>query len=301
MKSCSAGLNSHTKQGQTTLARLLKVTRQADGQVYGFTDHDQDLAFGGVTYLSSTSYNPFNLNSKADGDAATTELTGAFDSVITRADVLAGRWDNATFQLLLVNWYDVIHAAGSQGSAILAAGSFGTFEVQEFGFKVQLHGLSYRLTFIGGDFCGPTCRADFGDSKCAPGGLLASGTAINSLLQSGSVSSTPDGYRTLVVSGISNLGKPLDGGLLTFTSGANNLLSAEIVHVDFGTNSVTLRPWTQLAPVAPGDNFSIMPTCDKVFTTCVLTYNNAQNNQSEPQAPTPDAVIEYPDYVAPHG
>lgn len=296
MKSASAGLDADSRQGQTSLARLLQVTRIPDGQVFAFTNHDQDLVVGGVTYLTATSFNNFNVNSKSDGSAKNSDVTGAFDTVILRADVLAGLWDGATFQLLLCNWANIGHGVG-----ILVTGTFGPWEVQEFGWKTTIRGLAFRLTFIGGDLCGPTCRADFGDSKCAPGGLLASGTNINSLLQNGSVSSSPDGYRTLVVTGITNLGYPLIGGLLTFTSGANANLSAEVMDIVIGSTmaTITLRPWTQISPVVYGDDFSLQVACDKVRTTCDFIFKNIENNQSEPDAPDPDATIEYPDYVAP--
>lgn len=300
MKSCSVGLDAHSRQGQTTLARLLQVTRIPDGQIFAFTNHDQDIVVGGVTYKASTSFNPFNANAKSDGTAKNSECTGAFDLIITRADVLAGLWDGANLQLLLCNWGNI-----SQGTGILVTGTFGPWEAQDFGWKTTLRGLAYRLTAIGGDLSGPTCRATFGDSKCAPGGLLADGTDINTLLQAGTVSSTPDGYRTILVSGISDIGKPRVGGLVIFTSGANQNLSAEIMSITYGVGSpvspttITLRPWIPIAVVSPGDGFSVFPGCDKVRTTCDFVYLNILNNQSEPDAPDPDATIQYPDYIAP--
>jgi len=296
MKAAPSGIAAHILLGQTTTARLLKVTRLADGQIFGFTDHDVDLVFSGVTYLSTTSFNPFNVSDKNTGEATDTELTGAFDAVITRLEVLAGLWDHAQFQQYRVNWANL-----SAGAIIDVTGSFGVFEPQEFGFRATLHGLEYPLTFIAGDICGPTCRVDFGSAKCAPGGLLADGTAINSLLQTDTVASTSDGVSSLVGTSIAATGKPFDGGLLTWTSGANTDLSVEVLHVDFATRTITLRPWTQIAPIAPGDGFSLFPACDKVFSTCSVVWLNALNNQSEPHAPGPDNVLAYPDYVAPHG
>jgi uncharacterized phage protein (TIGR02218 family) len=282
MKACSSGLNTHIQQGQTTLATLLKVTRICDGQVFGFTSHDLNLIFGGVTYLSTTSFNPFNQNQKSNAEAVTTEMTGAFDSIITRADVLADLWDNATFQVLRVNWANL-----GQGALILITGSFGEFEPQEFGFKVALHGLAYRLTFIGGDICGPACRVDFGSARCAPSGLLANGTDINTLLQTLTVLTT-DGVKTMTVSGLTNTGKPFDGGLVTFlgsgspAAGPNANLSAEVLHVDFATGTITLRPCTLIAPIQVGDTMKIFPACDKLFGTCSLVWLNGINFQGEP-------------------
>jgi len=293
MRAGASGINAHIQLGQTTTARLLKVTRSSDGQIFGFTDHDQNIVFSAVTYLSTTSFNPFNQADKNNADASDTELTGAFDSVITRVDVIADRWDNSTFQLLRVNWENPTDAL------ILMTGSFGEFEPQEFGFRVALHGLEYPLTFIGGDVCGPTCRVDFGSPPCAPSGSLADGTTINSLLQSLTVSST-DGTRTMVVTGLSNTGKPFDGGLATFQTGNNTNLSAEVLHVDFATNTITLRPWTQVGVIQVGDTLKLFPACDKVFSTCVQSWANGENFQGEPHA-QPTNPLFYPDYVAPHG
>lgn len=301
MKTCSTALAAHINQGQTTYCTLLQVTRQYDSAIYGFTEHDQDLFFGGVTYLSTTSYNRFNLNAKNTGDPSTTELSGAFDDIITRADVLAELWDNAQLQLLLVNWADL-----TQGSMILSTGSFGEFEVQEFGFKVSLYGLSRLLTFLGGELCSPDCRSDFGAAAlangnpgCAPGGALADGTTINSLLQTLTVTGT-DGVRTMVVSGLVNTGKPFNGGLATFLAGNNKNLSGEVLSVDFSTGTIVLRPTVLLSAISVGDTLSLFPACDKTFLTCSSIWKNALNNQSEPHVPDPGAVLSYPDYVAPH-
>jgi len=299
MKSCSPALDAHSRSGQTTLTRLFKVTRKPDLAVYGFTSHDRDLVVAGVTYRSTTSFNPFNLNQKINEDS-TTDLEGAFDDVITRADVLAGLWNKASFQLYLANWNNL-----TQGVGILATGAFGIFDVEEFGFKVQLRGKAFSLTFLGGNICGPVCRVDFGSAKCAPGGSLDDGTDINSLLQSGTVVTT-DGSRSMNVSGLVDAGKQLDGGTVTFDSGGNDELSSEVLHVALGSVSpatasvVTLRPWVQLAPIAPGDTFKIFPGCDRKFSTCSGIYKNGKNFQGENNAPDPDAVIQYPDYVAPH-
>lgn len=294
MKSCSGALASHIAQGQTTLTTLLKITRRPDGLVLGFTDHDQPIVFGGVTYVASSSYNRFNLAETADGDNKNSELVGAIDSVITRADLEARLYDYAQFQLSLVNWANL-----GMGSMILATGSFGPITIEEYQFRVEIRGLGYPLNDIGGEICGPACRTDFGSPLCAPGGVLDSGVTINSLLQTGTVVST-DGIKTIVFSGLTNPLKP-DGGNLTFASGSNNFLSAQIKTIDWATSTITLEPGALLlAAIAPGDTFKYMPGCDFTGFTCSTVYQNKKNFQGEDQAPSPDASLFYPDYVAPH-
>lgn len=294
MKACSSGLAAHLAQGQTTLATLFKITRVPDGMVLGFTDHDEDIVIGGVTYISSSSYNPFNLNQLSDGSATTNELVGAIDSVITRADLEAKLYDGADVQKLICNWKNP-----SDGAMILATGSFGPVTIEEFQFRVEVRGLAKPLEDLGGEICGPSCRTDFGSAKCAPGGLLADGTDINSLLQTGTVVST-DGVKTIVFSGMTDPGKP-NGGNLTFLTGGNSNLGGQVKSVDWATSTLVLQPGALLlAAIAPGDTFSYFPACDFTFIGCVRDYNNGLNFQGEPHAFNPDESLESPDYVAPH-
>jgi hypothetical protein len=46
-------LYAHLETGVTTVCRAWAVTR-TDGLVLGFTDHDQDLEFGAVTFRAET-------------------------------------------------------------------------------------------------------------------------------------------------------------------------------------------------------------------------------------------------------
>lgn len=292
MKSFPSGLNTHIALGQTTLTTLFKITRR-DGTVIGFTEHDVDLISGGVTYVSDPGYSRFNLNETADGNAKTTELIGAIDSIITRTDIQQQLYDSASFQLLLANWANI-----AAGTGILCTGSFGPVSIEEFQYRVELRGLAYRLNNLGGSVCGPICRVDFGSPKCAPSGTLAGGTTINSLLQAGTVVSVSG--NSFVFSGLTNPNLP-DGGNCTLTSGSNNHLSSQIKTINWGTSTITLQPGALLVvPIAPGDTFSYMPDCDKSFFACVTFYANGINFQAEPHAFNPDESLNYPDYVQPH-
>ncbi|MCB1331075.1 MAG: DUF2163 domain-containing protein, partial [Maritimibacter sp.] len=42
-------LENHLATGTTTVARCWALTR-GDGRVMGFTDHDEDIVFGGITF-----------------------------------------------------------------------------------------------------------------------------------------------------------------------------------------------------------------------------------------------------------
>lgn len=284
---------THIAQGQTTLTTCLKLTL-LDGTVLGITEHDQDFVFSGVTYLAEAGFTKMNLSDKSNGNASTMQLKGMIDGVyITADDIRSRRFDYAAIEVFMVNWSDL-----TQGRILLLTGKLGVFRINEFEFAVDLYGLAYRLTQTGGELLSRDCRVDFGSPRCAPGGALADSTTIDSLMQSGTVSST-DGYKTIVVTGISDLGKPLDGGLITWLTGNNANLSIEASHVDFGTSTITLYLKTFL-PIQGGDTFKIQPSCDKSIQACTF-WNNAVNFQAEPNVPGDDALLNYPDYHAPHG
>lgn len=55
MKTLSAGLQVHLDTGTTTMCHCWRVTR-SDGVVQGFTDHDENLAFDGTTFLAESGF-----------------------------------------------------------------------------------------------------------------------------------------------------------------------------------------------------------------------------------------------------
>jgi len=53
MKTLPPGLQGHLDTGATTLAWCWRVIRR-DGAVYGFTDHDRDVAFGATIFEAAS-------------------------------------------------------------------------------------------------------------------------------------------------------------------------------------------------------------------------------------------------------
>jgi len=98
--------------------------------------------------------------------------------------------------------------------------------------------------------------------------------------------------------GIVDLGRPLDGGLLTWTGGNNAGLSIEAKYVDITAGEITLYLPTFLA-IQVGDTFRLLPPCDKTIGRCI-GYKNAVNFQGEPYVPGSDWELNYPDFHAPH-
>jgi uncharacterized phage protein (TIGR02218 family) len=163
MKAASAGLAAHLSSGAPlTLATCIEITR-SDGQVFRFTDHDRDLTVGGQTYSASRAYTREAVSASADMSVAESEIIVLLDNAaITAADIRAGRWDNAKFRLLLVNWSDT-----SQGAITLRTGWFGRVQPQDDGTaRVELRGLAQALQQQIVRSYAPGCDADLGDTRC---------------------------------------------------------------------------------------------------------------------------------------
>jgi uncharacterized phage protein (TIGR02218 family) len=80
-----------------------------------------------------------------------------------------------------------------------------------------------------------------------------------------------------------------DGGVITFTSGANNGFAMEVKSYVPGQISLHLpMPY----PVAAGDTYSMVGGCDKSLRTCIDRYNNVVNFRGEPYLPGLDKVLQ---------
>jgi uncharacterized phage protein (TIGR02218 family) len=110
VKTLPAGLQAHLDTGATTLAWCWKVTR-TDATVMGFTDHDRDLVFDGVTFAAATGFTASEAVSSLGLSVDNLEVEGALAAAaITEEDLAAGLYDGAGVELWRVNWADVISA-----------------------------------------------------------------------------------------------------------------------------------------------------------------------------------------------
>ena len=100
-------LLAHLAGGVSTLCRAWAVRRR-DGVELGFTDHDRDLRFDGLTYRAGTGMTARTLMQTTGFAVDNSEAVGALSSdAVTEADLLAGRYDAAEVRCWLVNWTDV--------------------------------------------------------------------------------------------------------------------------------------------------------------------------------------------------
>lgn len=86
-------LLAHIQGELTTIATCWLVTR-TDGAVFGFTEHESDLAVSGVTYKASTGFSRSAISSASDLSVPNIDAVGLLSSPdISEADLRAGHFD----------------------------------------------------------------------------------------------------------------------------------------------------------------------------------------------------------------
>ena len=161
-KSVTSGLSAHLNQEATSLASVWKLTRK-DGEVFRFTDHDEDIVLAGETYVSSVGYDKTAVQSTAGLSVDNLDVRGFLqDDAITELDLRGGKFDFAEVTIAVVN-----HADPSQGAVDMRRGWLGEVTLTDEGeFQAELRGLTQVFKQAIGELYTPSCRADLGDGRC---------------------------------------------------------------------------------------------------------------------------------------
>ena len=78
-------------------------------------------------------------------------------------------------------------------------------------------------------------------------------------------------------------------GTITGITGANTGYSRTIA--GFVSGGAVTTKLAFLFPVAPGDQFQLLPGCDRTIATCMNVFNNAANFGGFPYIPTPETAV----------
>ncbi len=278
MKTVSADLQNHLNSGATTLCWCWKIVRN-DGLVQGFTDHDTDLAFGGVTYEAAAGFTASEVQSSLGLAVDNLTVVGALNSAtINESDLAAGLYDDASIEIWRVNW------SAPDQRVLMRKGSLGEVRRGRTGFQAEVRGLAHILNQPVGRAFGYSCDADLGDARCTVNLAAITGT--------GTIAAA-SGNRRFMVSGLESFADGwFTGGKLTFTSGANSGRAMEIKRHGVSSLGVSVELWQAMSDdVAVADAFSVTAGCDKQFSTCKAKFANAANFRGFPYMPGNDAVI----------
>jgi uncharacterized phage protein (TIGR02218 family) len=283
MKRLNAELAAHIANGATTLCHCWRLA-PVQGQAMGFTDHDRDLIFDGVTFEAQAGFEASEIESSLGLAVDNLEAAGALRSGRLDAEKLRlGFFDHAAIEIWRVNWSDVTQRV------LMRKGHLGEVMHGGLGFTAEVRGLAEALNVTRGRLYQYGCDANLGDHRCkvnlAAPAFQASGAVV-----------AEEGGRRLSVNGLSGFaGAWFDHGTLTWTSGANVGRTEEVKsHAKAGAQAV-IELWQAAGlAIAAGDTFTIRAGCDKQFKTCRAKFANGENFRGFPHMPGTDFVTRFP-------
>lgn len=280
MREIDPALLASLEGGATTLARCWKLTR-SDGVVLGFTDHDRTLVVNGVSYAAQTGLEAADAQSQLGLAVGAGDVAGVLAAAsLTELDLAAGRYDDATVDILLVDWED------PSRSVLIDSGTLGEVRRAGAAFTAEVRSVAHRLDQESGRLFQKACTADLGDERCgldlAAHGLVKTAAVLSTdgagFLRAVELAGQADGWFT--------------GGRLTFGTGANAGLSVEVRTHRQRPDAGELTLWHPMpSPVANGDTFTVGAGCDKAFATCRDRFANEVNFRGFPHMPGNDFLL----------
>lgn len=278
-----AELLDHLGQGVTTVCRAWLVTRK-DASVFGFTDHDRDLAFDGQLFKANSGMTARTLQQSTGLSVDNSETLGALsDASVDEADLIAGRFDGAEVRAWLVNWTDpsqrMEQFRGNLGDISRAGGAF----------KAELRGLTDKLNQPHGRIYQRSCGAILGDNRCgvaitAPGNFVE--VAIAGF----------DALQRCVFIGINSFADSwFERGRFLVLSGAAQGLAGVIKLDRLGAGQRVVDLWHDIGgPLSVGDMVRLEVGCDRSAATCRAKFANFANFRGFPHIPGEDWLASYP-------
>jgi uncharacterized phage protein (TIGR02218 family) len=267
----------------TTLCHCWRLMRR-DGRVQGFTDHDTDITFAGVTYAAASGFNASDTEATLGLSASGGEVSGVLSSdVLTEDDLGNGLWDGASVEIWLVNW------GAPDQRVLLDVATIGEVRRSEFAFTAELRSAASFLDQETGLLFQRLCSADLGDARCKVM-LAAPDFACDGTVLAGATSiAFAATLERTYASGF------FTGGKLSFTSGSNSGVICQIKDHTVAAANAGFLLWTPLAhAIAAGDRFIVTAGCDKTLTACREKFDNLGNHRGFPHMPGNDVIISYP-------
>lgn len=266
-------LRDHLDGDVTTTCRLLRIRPRLPGfAAYGVTNLDRDVTYdhgdGPMTYLAAVGFEPSATQytaSLAVDNAEDTSLLPVYDVPISEADIRAGFYDYAEFDLFLVNY-----EAPTTGSALLLqSGTIGQVPINDDGlsFVTERRGLAAQAKQSICQVDSLSCRATFGSQfhptiiagplERFPCGVDASALLVDATVTAVGLENT----LSFTVDPFTGDAGDLNPGMVYWLTGANAGRQNEIDDNTAG-GVITLRIETA-RPIQVGDTLQYRVDCNK--------------------------------------
>lgn len=258
-----------------TVAVWWRIERR-DGVALGFTSHDRDLTFAGLSHRTAPGMVPSAVRRTATFEADSAEVSGALaHDAIGEADLVAGRFDGAAVTMGLVDW-------ATLENETLFTGTIGSVSREGDRFSADLQSIKQALSQQIVPRTSPTCRAEF----CGAGCTLSSAR----FSYEARITNISFDRQAIQIDGASTLAN-LEFGWIRPVDGPDTGLTATIHSVQ--------DEWLILERAlsdgnVPGMHVNVREGCDHTLSTCATRFANALNFQGEPHLPGNDLLTRYP-------
>jgi uncharacterized phage protein (TIGR02218 family) len=245
-----------------------------DGVTLGLVSHDRSLRFGGIDHYSAPGMTPaaIRLTDGLEDDEA--EVEGALShAAISEADLAAGKYDEATIELGVVDWEALEHH-------IIYSGQLGNLSNTDNSFVAELRSAKMVLREDRVPRTSPTCRAEF----CGPGCDLSTTRFTADFNVSGvDLDANMIWFDGLTADNFKH-------GLLRFCEGPQTGLVFGILDVQSGGLVLDRALY---GDISIGTRARLIEGCDHTLATCANRFGNAINFRGEPFLPGNDLLARY--------
>jgi hypothetical protein len=262
MRQVSEAFAARLAADDTSLCACWRLQR-ADGEVFGATDHDREIPFGGVTYLPAHGLAGAVLESSSGLAPGRAAAGGVLDAAfITEGDLAAGLWDRARVDVWRVDWRDPTHRVR------VWSGRLSEVTREGAAFRAELVSLKADLELPVGRVYQRGCDAEIGDARCG-------------------VDLTASAFR----------GDGVIEEAVGWSTGANAGAVARVVRHDAGVDVELELAAAPRFAIEVGDAFVVTAGCDKSFAMCGARFANQDNFRGFPHMPGNDAVLSGPSWL----
>ena len=261
------------------LAWGMRVERQ-DGQVYGFTSHQRRKTVDVLGYdLVLEPSNAIDISSISRSIGMAVDNLEAtvidFDDVMSKLDLLEGRWDGARFYIFQFDW-----SAPASGVIPWISGKFGNTKPRLGNVVIELRDTRQELQNDVTRITQANCDYRFGDAQTCTVDLAPHTYA-------GEVTSVTNA-RVFTDSALVNPADDFEEGEVEWLTGINAGLHAKVR--GSATGGVITLALPMLRGVQVGDTFDIVRGCLKRRVDCIA-YDNVLNFPGLDEAPTTDQIV----------
>lgn len=288
MRTFSPNYLAHISQPVTTLGVCWRIVKR-DGSLILGTDHDRNIPIvstnigmslgspefdlSGV-YKASAGITGSDVRSTSDMAVDNMEVNGAIDvqvfGDITVAEIESGLLDGAQVTTFRVNWQDP-----DDFQDVMRHGFLGEIaRTSEGRYTTEVRGLTQVLQQVVGRTAGDRCDVhEFGDARCKfdIGAHTVTGV-VTSVTDRRRFAAALDLGSPTPTSGFFNLGK------LSWTVGDNQGFVGQVKNDSVGSVLGNIEMWEAFYnDVQVGDEFTLAPGCDRLYSTCRDRFDNLVN------------------------